>query len=117
MVRFSDLLGGGNDKEDRGEAAQATISAPSGSSPDPYAALAGEPPSPDEEPVDDTPESPEEILERLTEYARALRAETAAVDVDATADAVVDVAEAEPSPGVDLEQPIADDLLPRRRSR
>jgi hypothetical protein len=117
MVRFSDLLGGGNDKDDRGEAAQATISVPSPSSPDPYAALAGEPAAPDEEPVDDTTESPEEILERLTEYARALRAETGAAEQGATGGEVVDVAEPEPSPGVDLEQPVADDLLPRRRSR
>jgi hypothetical protein len=112
MVRFSDLLGGGNDKEDRGEAAQATISAASPSSTDPYAALAGEPPAPDEAPVDETPE---EILERLTEYARALRAENAAAGEEATAG---EVAEPEASPpGIDLEQPVADDLLPRRRSR
>jgi hypothetical protein len=115
MVRFSDLLGGGGDNEKRSDsAAQGTISLPSRGEPtDPYAALGtlGDDAEPAEDATEtvDRVETPEEILARLTEYARLSGGASAAVDGREAAEPD----ETDEGSGLDLDQPVADDLLPR----
>jgi hypothetical protein len=98
MVRFSDLLGGGdNDDEGADAVPQATISEPSvrpADPADPYAALAGD--------VDEEPETPEDLLARLAEYAATMRP-------------LPDKPTEGPTrPHVDLHEAVGDDLLPRK---
>jgi hypothetical protein len=154
MVRFSDLLSGGNDPDDGDQAALA-VAAPRAD--DPFAAL-----GPADEPFVDepAPESAEEILERLLQYAEAARQvnrtttaeaeveETQTfVDVDAGTELEAEAAfeeatfeeatfeeatfeeatfeeaelqreiadEDEQAAKLDLDTPVADDLIPNKR--
>lgn len=106
MVRFSDILGGSGEPED-GRAANS-----------PFAELAGEMSDleepddgnkPEDEPEQESVaepdyESPEAVLERLTQYATSARA----------ADRVATVDELEPddTPDDDPPSPVGDDFLP-----
>jgi hypothetical protein len=122
MVRFSDLLGGNGDQED-----PRPITAPAPrvaeQDPDPEskpeaeietiedarAALAVAEPSPG--PV----ESPQEVLDRLTQYATSARAGDAAAEVPEP----VSEAPAQPlasDPATGESSPVGDDLLPRSGS-
>src|SRR5262245_12451637 len=111
MVRFSDLLGGGRDNGERPDAVPRAIISeglePAATDPgatdpapadpaatDPYAALASD--------LGAEPETPEDLLARLAEYAAMRRP----LPPEPTA--------AVPRPDVDLEQPSGDDLLPRK---
>ena len=116
MVRFSDMLGGdGEPDETRGATA----------APDLPALVDDEPPDPDapaaeatgatrEPPVSQQPgQSPQEVLDRLTQYASASRAaEQARYDAGATPaeEPEPEVSQAEPE-----REPPGDDLLPRAK--
>jgi hypothetical protein len=137
MVRFSDLLGGGRDNDKHGDAPpQGTVdAAPDHPTPtDPYAAL-GEVSDGDGEPDEaevstlaesaESLETAEEVLAALMEYAEATRetSDTSAASAAHAAFAALAAAapeEVDEPSGVDLDQPVADDLLPRaprRKSR
>jgi len=129
MVRFSDLLGG---NEGADESRPAAVSTPLVTKAEPEAEAEA-----DVEPTDSAGadtlaafaidadpvapiESPEDVLDRLTQYATSARAgdqvpETPAPVADATADAA-----AEPAPTAETVQefqPVGDDLLPRSGAR
>jgi hypothetical protein len=87
MARFSDLLGGGEPDETPGEAT--ADAAPPGPAPD----------------------SPEDVLDRLTSYATAKQA------TPPGADTAAGEPPAGPPPGLDELPPVADDLLPEWRGK
>jgi len=96
MVRFSDMLGGNADSE----GARATVPAPAATDTRPE-------PEPDDAPAT---QSPEDVLDRLTQYATSARfPEPPAVDDTGGVEATP------PNPTDEPLTPIADDLLPRAR--
>jgi hypothetical protein len=126
MVRFSDLLGGDGDSD---ESRPATVSAPLVTEPEPVAQAAGETgpgeTQADDDPfaalaIDETPaapvESPEDVLDRLTQYATSARAGDQAPEApDPAPDPVADVPTAEETVQ-DFER-VGDDLLPSGGAR
>jgi len=103
MVRFSDMLGGNDDSQGSRAAAPPARSVPI---PEPVAAAE---PEIEPETHDDAdapaPESPEAVLDRLTQYATSTRAS----DEPATTPEPSDDAAAAQEPLT----PVCDDLLPR----
>jgi hypothetical protein len=108
MVRFSDMLGGNGDPD----ATPATAPAP----PPSLVGLEPDEPEPDDEPepagAAAPVESPEEVLDRLTQYASSAR--------------TTDTPEPEPEPPIEAPaaagdaeddlRPVGDDLLPRPKA-
>ena len=117
MVRFSDLLGG-NDEAD--ESRPATVSAPLVTAPEPQAEADAELPTP--------VASPEDVLDRLTQYATSARAGDPTPDHAAAETPVAETAEPEPVAAPAADAPatedaipdfkvVGDDLLPRAEAR
>jgi hypothetical protein len=127
MVRFSDLLGGNDDAD---ESRPAAVSTPIVTKPEPEPEEESETDDPaggdtlaafalDADPVAPI-ESPEDVLDRLTQYATSARAgdqmpETPAPVADPVADPVAEPATT--AERVQEFQPVGDDLLPRAGSR
>ena len=117
MVRFSDLLGGQETPEDKPEH-NAVAEAPV--APEEEAI----PPELAEEVTDELPE-PEDVLERLTQYATSARA----ADQTPTPEAIVEppspesdpesapLTDPEPADAAASLAPVADDLLPRSKGK
>jgi len=104
MVRFSDLLGGNEPPEDKPQSDSAAPAKP--------APGAEDAPAPDDD-------SPEEVLERLTQFASSTRAPDPAEEPASPAsfgDVVDVVPDAEPDAPPAI-APFADDLLPRPKGR
>ena len=107
MVRFSDLLGGNEPPEEKPQS--------------PAAAPRDEAPAPDT-PDGSEDESPEDVLERLTQYATSARVpdppepDTAAPEPPTPATFREVVPDAEPDAPAAF-TPVADDLLPRSKGR
>ena len=117
MVRFSDLLGGNDDQEDAPAAAPAPRAAEPVAAPEPEAeaeietiedALAAlsslePPPAPSE--------SPQEVLDRLTQYATSARSGDPVAEIPEPAPQAAPPVE--PAPAASALSPVGDDLLPR----
>ena len=126
MVRFSDLLGGNGDPEETNATAPAPLVTAPERQPEPEPAPEADPESPvptDDpfsalsvpEPAEPAIESPQDVLDRLTQYATSARAGDQVPDAGARvpdATAVVPTAE---ETAKDF-TPVADDLLPRGSS-
>jgi hypothetical protein len=115
MVRFSDMLGGdGEPDETRGTTAAPDLPAVDDESPEPDEPAAEANGTVGEPPASQQPEqSPQEVLDRLTQYASASRAaEQARHDAAATPteEPAPETSEAEPE-----REPPGDDLLPRAK--
>jgi hypothetical protein len=130
MVRFSDLLGGAADDTDA--PASATISAPATSDVAEYRETSDDIWDRDDDslaaaidqPAGEHRATPEEILEQLTALVQATRTEAALDSINASDLATLaaqNFFEREPEPelatSLDLDRPIADDLIPNKRKR
>jgi hypothetical protein len=114
MVRFSDMLGGHESPEEQPQAEEK--------------ARAEEPAQPEEPPLPEQPpqleheaveQSPEDVLERLTQYATSARAADQMPAPVPTAPPASLPSPSSVAPGEDAAalEPVADDLLPRPKGR
>jgi hypothetical protein len=108
MVRFSDLLGQGDDGDSHGGGTAATDHAPE--TPTPTEPVPGPPTEPPPPPPPASPPSANDLLDRLTGYA----ARTTTPEEDEDEAAAPSAADARL---VEALRPVDDDLLPKRRSK